>query len=156
MSKSDSIWAKVDLKSSHEKFYGFFRNHLGNLVDLFPENFKSIQLVEGQHFDRGSLVLSKYEFGHEHRVEKWVIRAVDDVKKYIVYEAVEGEALKQFKVLRAKVEAINGGSTKVGGGNFTKLTIEFEKANENVASPEIYLELFVKIAKGVDAYFSKN
>ncbi|XP_022982733.1 MLP-like protein 31 [Cucurbita maxima] len=157
MSKTDSIWAKVDLKSSHEKLYGFFRNHLGDLVNLFPENFNSIQLVEGQHFERGSLFLSKYELGHEHKVEKWVIKAVDDVKKYIVYEAVEGEALKQFKVLRVKVEAVNGGSTKGGGGgNFTKLSIEYEKANENVASPENYLELLVKIAKGVDAYFSKN
>ena len=81
---------------------------------------------------------------------------MDDVKKYIVYEAVEGDVLKQFKVLRVKVEAVHGGSTKVGGGNFTKWTVEFEKANQNVASPQNYLELFVKISKGVDAYFSNN
>ncbi|KAG6581209.1 MLP-like protein 34, partial [Cucurbita argyrosperma subsp. sororia] len=158
MGKSDSIWAKIDLKSSPEKFYGFFRNHLGDLVDLFPENYKSIQLVEGQHFSGGNVVLFKFQFGfgHQLRVEKWAIRAVDDVKKYLIYEAVEGDVLKQFKVLRVKVEAVNGGSTKVRGGNFTKWTVEFEKANENVASPQNYLELFVKIAKGVDAYFSNN
>nr|BAX08655.1 major latex-like protein [Lagenaria siceraria] len=156
MVQTDSIWVKVDLKSSPEKVYGFFRNHLGDLVGLFPETYQSIQLVEGQRLSSGSVVQFKFQLGDELRAEKWAIRVVDDAKKYIIYEAVEGDPLKEFKVLRAKFEVVNGGLSKVRRGNFTKWTVEFEKANQNVASPQNYLELFAKISKGVDAYFSRN
>lgn len=82
------------------------------------------------------------------------LRAVDDVKKYIIYEVVEGDMLKHFKLFRAKLEAIHGGLAK--GGGFAKWTIEFEKAHENVPSPENYMDLAVKVSKGLDAYLYNN
>lgn len=83
------------------------------------------------------------------------MRVVDDVKKSIVYEIMDGDVLKHYKVFRAKLEAVNGGLNKVGG-NFAKWTIEYQKANENVPSPETYMELAVKVSKGLDAYIFKN
>ncbi len=149
----DSIVAKVELKSPIEKFYGFFRNHLGDLINLFPELYQSIHLVEGEHLSAGSVILFKYHLGHELVSEKWSMRVVDDAKKYIIYEAVEGDMQKYYKVLRAKFEAIDGGLSKVRG-SFAKWTVEYEKAYENVSSPASHMELFLKISKGVDAYLS--
>ncbi|XP_038877477.1 kirola-like [Benincasa hispida] len=155
MSQSDSIWVKVQLKSPIEKFYGFFRNHVGDLVHMFPEHYKGIQLLEGENFSAGSVVVFHYHLGGQSLTVKCLLRVVDDVKKCIVYEIVEGDVLKIYKVFNVKLEVINGGLNKVGG-SFAKWTVEFEKENENVPSPESYLGLFAKISKGIDAYFSKN
>ena len=78
------------------------------------------------------------------------------MKKYIIYEAVEGDVLKNYEVFTTRLEVVNGSLSKVGGGSFAKWTIDFVKANENVPSPENYLEMFINMSKGVDAYFSKN
>ncbi|KGN57832.1 kirola [Cucumis sativus] len=153
MSRSDSIVAKVELKSNIEKFYGFFRNHVEDLMNLFPDLYQGIDLVEGQYLSAGSVILFKYHLGADQVVsEKWLIRAVDDAKKCIIYEAIEGDLQKYYKVLRAKLEVVHGRSSKIGRGSFAKWTIEFEKANENVPSPDSHMEIFVKISKGVDAY----
>ncbi|XP_038887097.1 MLP-like protein 31 [Benincasa hispida] len=154
MSQSDSIWAKVPLKSPPEKFYGFFRNHMGDLVHMYPDHFQSFHFLEGESFSTGSVMHWQYHLGSP-AAAKIKMRLVDDAKKFIVYEIVEGDALKFYKVFRAKLEAVNGGLNKVEG-NFAKWTIEYEKANENVPSPENYLELAVKVSKGLDAYISKN
>lgn len=63
MSQSYSIVAMVELKSHIEKFYGFFKNHVGDLVNLFPDLYQSIHLVEGQYFSVGSVILFKYHLG---------------------------------------------------------------------------------------------
>ncbi|XP_038878057.1 MLP-like protein 34 [Benincasa hispida] len=157
MSQNDSIWVKVQLKSSIEKFYGFFRNHMGDLVNMFPEQFKNFQYVEGENFSADTIVQLKYHLGsHQLLTAKIKLRVVDDVKKCIIYEAVEGDVLKHYKVFIVKLEAVNGGLSNKVGGSFAKWTVDFVKANEYVPSPENYLEMFVNISKGVDAYFSKN
>lgn len=84
------------------------------------------------------------------------MRGVDDAKKCIIYEAVEGDMQKYYKVLRTKLEVVNRRSSKIGKGSFAKWTVEFEKANENVPSPDSHMEIFVKISKGIDAYLSKQ
>ncbi|KAA0056062.1 hypothetical protein IC582_013641 [Cucumis melo] len=154
MSQTESIWAKVQLKSPPEKFYGFFRNHMGDLVHMFPDNFQSFQFLEGESFTTGSVMHWQYHLGSP-AAAKIKMRLVDDVKKSIVYEIMDGDVLKYYKVFRAKLEAVNGGLNKVGG-NFAKWTIEYQKANENVPSPENYMELAVKVSKGLDAYIFKN
>ena len=81
---------------------------------------------------------------------------MDDVKKSLVYKVIEGDILKHYKVFELRIEAVNGGISKGGGGSFAKWSIVFEKANENVGAPQGYLEWFVEVSKGVDAYLSKN
>nr|BAX08654.1 major latex-like protein [Luffa aegyptiaca] len=157
MSQTESIWIKIQLKCRTEKFYDFFRNHFGDLVNIFPQQFKSFQFVEGDNFDAGNVVLLKYEIGSEFIAAKIKIKVVDDVKQYIIYQNLDGDLVKPYKLFRVKLEVFNGASlSKVGGGSFAKWTVEFEKANENVPPPESHLEMFAKMSKGIDAYFSKN
>ena len=66
MSQTESIWAKVPLKSPPEKFYGFFRNHMGDLVHMFPDNFQSFQFLEGESFTTGSVMHWQYHLGETH------------------------------------------------------------------------------------------
>ncbi|KAG6581211.1 Major latex protein 146, partial [Cucurbita argyrosperma subsp. sororia] len=153
MSQIESIWGKVQLKSSPERFFGFFRNHMGDLVHMFPDHFQSFHFVEGQNFDDGSVVHWKYHLGIPEAV-KLKMKNRDEART-IIYEVLEGDALKHYKVFRAKLETVSGGLNKVGG-SFAKWTIEYEKAHENVPSPEAYMELALKVSKGLDAYLYRN
>ena len=38
--------AQVEIKSPVEKFFGFYRNNMHHLVQMFPKNIKSFQLQE--------------------------------------------------------------------------------------------------------------
>ncbi|XP_023523661.1 MLP-like protein 34 [Cucurbita pepo subsp. pepo] len=156
MSQTDSIWAKFPVKSPPDKFYGFYRNHVGDLIDLFPQYFSSIQFVEGEKYSPDSVIRFNYRFGSQLLSANIKIKAVDDVKKSLVYKVIEGDILKHYKVFELRIEAVNGGISKGGGGSFAKWSIVFEKANENVGAPQGYLEWFVEVSKGVDAYLSKN
>ena len=59
--------------------------------------------------------------------------------------------LNYYKMLRARVEAVNGRSNEIGE-SFAEWTVEFEKADENVPLPQTHLDLFVEMSKAVDAY----
>ena len=63
MSQTDSIWAKLPLKSPPDTFYGFFKNQVGDFVDMFPEYISSIQLAEGENFAPDSVMQFKYSLG---------------------------------------------------------------------------------------------
>ncbi|KAL0559137.1 hypothetical protein IC582_003727 [Cucumis melo] len=156
MRESDSIERRFELKyCSAEKLYGFLRNHLGDLVNMFPDVYKTIEVVEGQTFCAGSVVHFQYHLGDEVVSEKWLIKVVDDATKCIIFEAVEGDMLNYYKMLRAKMEAFNGRSNKIGE-SFGKWTVEFEKAYENVPKPKTHMDLFVEMSKAIDAYYLSN
>lgn len=80
---------------------------------------------------------------------------MDDATKCIIFEAVEGDMLNYYKMLRAKMEAFNGRSNKIGE-SFGKWTVEFEKAYENVPKPKTHMDLFVEMSKAIDAYYLSN
>lgn len=63
MAEIARLEAQVEIKSSAEKFYGFFRNNMHHLVQMFPKNIKSFQLLDGDDIRAGSLTHWKYDLG---------------------------------------------------------------------------------------------
>ncbi|KAJ7960102.1 Major latex protein [Quillaja saponaria] len=62
MAQIGKLEPQVDI-TSPEKLFGFFWNHLDRLVQLFPENVKSLKILQGDK-DRASSVLHvKYDLG---------------------------------------------------------------------------------------------
>jgi uncharacterized membrane protein len=47
MAQIAKVEAKVEIKSPADKFYGFFKNNMNRLVQMFPEQIKSFELLEG-------------------------------------------------------------------------------------------------------------
>lgn len=78
---------------------------------------------------------------------------VDEENKSITYEIVEGDILSQYNLYKFKFQASNNGEN---GGATVKWSIEYEKADENVQSPVVYLQFSSKISMGVDSYLAKN
>lgn len=63
MAEISRLEAQVEINSPAEKFYGFFRNKMHHLVQMFPKNVKSFQLLEGDEIRAGCLTHWKYDLG---------------------------------------------------------------------------------------------
>lgn len=81
---------------------------------------------------------------------KLKIQAIDDENRSITFVFLEGDFLKVYQSLKAKMQAIKAGN----GGCIVKWTFEFEKAYENAPDPKNYAELGATVAKGLDAYLA--
>lgn len=52
--------AQVGITSSPDKFFGFFKNNMHNLVQMFAQNVKSFQVLGGGPIKTGSVTYWKY------------------------------------------------------------------------------------------------
>ena len=66
MARIAKVEAKVEIKSPADKFYGFFKNNMNRLVQMFPEKIKSFELLDGDEMKVGSLIRLKYDLGKIH------------------------------------------------------------------------------------------
>ncbi|KGN57826.1 kirola [Cucumis sativus] len=151
MAQICEISEQVNIKSSAHKFYQFFKNKMDYVfVQMFPEIYKSCKVVEGNGFSDGSIIHLKFNAGKPEEVKERL--AIDDANKSITFECLEGDPLRNFEVLKLKFQVLENGNN----GGTVNWSIEFVKANEDVASPHHYLLCVTKVAKGLDDYLCNN
>ncbi|KAA0056082.1 hypothetical protein IC582_013657 [Cucumis melo] len=151
MAQICKISEQVNIKSSAHKYYQFFKNKMDYvLVQMFPEIYKSCKVVEGNGYSHGSIIHLKYNAGRPEEMKERL--AIDDANKSITFECLEGDALRDFEVLKLKFQVFENGNN----GGTVNWSIEFVKANEDVASPHHYLLCVSKVAKGLDDYLCNN
>lgn len=63
MAQLIKIESESQIKSSPSKFYDFFKNNMSQLINVFPEKFKSVQLLEGTDGCVGNVKLFKILMG---------------------------------------------------------------------------------------------
>ncbi|KAF8407638.1 hypothetical protein HHK36_006771 [Tetracentron sinense] len=138
MAQIAKLEVQTKIKSSADKFYGFFRNNITLLVNVFPEVYKSIEIVKGDGKSVGSVRFWKYFLGTP-MVTKERVEAIDDEKKSITFCAFEGDITKYYKSVMATLQV-----TKDGGGSLVKWSLVVEKANQDAPPPNIYLDMVAK------------
>ncbi|RZC86757.1 hypothetical protein C5167_030108 [Papaver somniferum] len=60
---ADAMGFEVEVNCFADMFYGFFKNKITQLMNLFPETFRSIQVIKGDGPSVGSACLWKTELG---------------------------------------------------------------------------------------------
>lgn len=61
MAQLEKLEASTEINSSADKFYGFFiRNDMSELVNVIPDTFLSVELVQGEEGSVGAVKLWKY------------------------------------------------------------------------------------------------
>ncbi|KAJ9153092.1 hypothetical protein P3X46_026576 [Hevea brasiliensis] len=75
---------------------------------------------------------------------------LDDDKMTVTLIGLEGDLLKIYGVYNVIWQL-----TPKGQGSLAKLILEYEKLNENVPAPRIYLDFVTRIAKDIDEGISK-
>ncbi|CAK9317971.1 unnamed protein product [Citrullus colocynthis] len=151
MAQIAKISEQVQLKSSGHKFYEFFKNKMDYVfLQMFPEIYQSCKVVEGNGFSHGNIIHLKYNAGKPEEVRERL--AIDDANKSITFECIEGDPLRDFDVIKLKIQVFDNGSN----GSSVNWSIEFVKANEGVATPHNYLLCVTKVSKGLDDYLCNN
>lgn len=65
MAQIANVEAQAEIKSSTEKFYGFFKNQMRSLVQMFPQNLKSCEILGGgDALTSGTIMTWKYDLGN--------------------------------------------------------------------------------------------
>ncbi|XP_038893753.1 kirola-like [Benincasa hispida] len=151
MAQIAKISKQVQLKSSGHKFYEFFKNNMDYIfVQMFPEIYQSGKVVEGNGFSHGSVIHLKYNAGKPEEVKERI--AIDDANKSITFECLEGDLFRDFELMKLKIQVFENGSN----GSSVNWSVEFVKANEDVATPHHYLLCLSKVSKGLDDYLCNN
>ncbi|KAL2499505.1 Polyketide cyclase/dehydrase and lipid transport superfamily protein [Abeliophyllum distichum] len=140
---SQNLEATTEIKSSADKFYGFFRNTLSDLVNIFPANFKSVQILEGEEGSVGCVELWNYVIVGISMTAKVKYEAINDGEKSITYTVLDGDVMQLYKSFKATITVSDGSA---------KWFIEYEKALEIVPIPEAYAALAIETCKVVDLY----
>ncbi|KAF9592026.1 hypothetical protein IFM89_011609 [Coptis chinensis] len=152
MAQIQKLDVQTAIQSSADKFYGKFKNNMTELSKVYPEIYKNIVVLEGDGKSVGSVILWKYVCGsNSNSVTKEKIVAVDDKNRSITFEVMEGDPmLNSFKSFALRIHVTGNGER-----SFVKWSLEFEKANEDVPHPNMYLDLLAKVTKKLDAYLLK-
>jgi hypothetical protein len=77
---------------------------------------------------------------------------VDDEKKLVILTALEGHCLNLYKSYKVIFQVTPVSKTE---GGSVKITLEYEKLNENIPPPNKYLDLVVNLVKDLDAHILK-
>ncbi|KAL2499499.1 MLP-like protein [Abeliophyllum distichum] len=140
---SQKLEATTEILSSADKFYGFFRNSMSDLANIFPAGFKSVQVIEGVEGSVGAVLFYSIVVGAISQSVKLRTEAINDAERSVTYKALEGDVLQLYKSYQFTLTVSNGS---------VKWTIEYEKALPLVPPPEIYMAFAFATTKAVDAY----
>ncbi|KAG8637496.1 MLP-like protein 31 [Manihot esculenta] len=140
----------VELKSSPEKFLNVWKCQAHQVPNHTPTNIQGVHVHEGDWVKSGSIKIWKYTVEGKSEVFKEKI-IVDDEKKTVTLIGLEGDVFKIYKVCN-----ITWQLTSKGQGSLSKVIIEYEKLNENVPVPGVYLDFLGRITKEIDEGISKE
>ncbi|KAF8364811.1 hypothetical protein HHK36_033214 [Tetracentron sinense] len=140
---------EVQIKSPEDEFYGIVRHNITHFAEVLPDQFESIEQVEGDGQVVGSVRLWKFVLGTP-VVAKGRISAIEDDNKSITFCFFEGDINKYYCTFNITIQV-----TTESDGTLVKWFLEFEKANKEVPNPTLYLDLFDKVTKKMDDYLLK-
>ncbi|XP_010044193.2 MLP-like protein 28 [Eucalyptus grandis] len=149
MAVRGKLEVEVDLKSSADQFYGFFRSTPHHLPNACTDVHAG-EIHEGEWHSEGSI--RKWTFSVEGKKETFKEKIqFDDQNKIVTHVGIEGELFNFYKSYKAILQAVH----KDGGPDVVKVIIEYEKLNESMPHPVNYLDVTVNMTKDIDAHLVK-
>ncbi|XP_028754465.1 MLP-like protein 423 [Neltuma alba] len=150
MATAGKLEVEVQVKSPADKFWATIRD-----VTIFPkacpQDYKSIEILEGDGKSAGSVHLVTYGEGSSLvKTSKEKIETLDDAKKTLSYSVVGGDLLTYFKLFKAHMSL-----EAKGEGSLVKWWCEYEKASDEVPDPDMVKDFAIKNFQEVDAYIQK-
>ena len=150
MGSTGKLEVDVELKSKPEKFWHGIRESTTLFPKAMPEEYKRIDVVEGDGFSVGSVRLVHYGEGSPLvKVTHEKIEAVDKAKMTYAYSVIDGDLLKFYKNFKAFLVV-----EPKGDGSLVKWACEFEKASDEIPDPNIIRDFAVKSFKDLDSYLN--
>ncbi|PON94462.1 Bet v I type allergen [Trema orientale] len=153
MAQIEKLETQVDVKSSPERFYETYVRKHYLLPKLSPNVLKDVQLISGAWDSVGSVI--QYAFVPPGNLSSQIIDsvrvdAIDEKNKSITCTVLDGsESRKYYKYGSFTIQAVEKSE---GGGALVKISVQYEKQNEDVPPPTMYTKFAENLFKSTDAY----
>ncbi|KQJ83035.1 MLP-like protein 423 [Brachypodium distachyon] len=148
----------VEVKSPADKLWTALRDSTELFPKIFPEQYKSIETVEGDGKSAGTVRLLKYTEGVPMvTFAKEKVEMADDEKKVVSYSVVDGELVSFYKNFRVTVQVTPSAKDDgAAAGAVVNWAMEFDKASDAVPDPDVIKETAAKTFHDLDDYLLKN
>ncbi|CAN0924059.1 MLP-like protein 423 [Linum grandiflorum] len=147
VARAGTLEVDVEIKSPADKFWENIRNSTTLFPKHFPDQYKTIEVLEGDGKAVGSVRLFTYAEGSPLvKLSKERIDSVDEEKKSVSYSVIEGDLLKYYCTFKGHIVV----SPKDKDGCLVKWTCEYERVSDDVEVPHVIKDFVVKNFKEVD------
>uniref|UniRef100_A0A0D9W5Y5 Bet v I/Major latex protein domain-containing protein n=1 Tax=Leersia perrieri TaxID=77586 RepID=A0A0D9W5Y5_9ORYZ len=153
---ASKVELSVEVKSPADKLWTALRDSTDLFPKIFPQQYKSIETVEGDGKSAGTVRLLKYTEGVPMvTFAKEKVEVADDEKKVVSYSVVDGELVSFYKNFRVTLQVVPKGGED-GAGAVVNWTMEFDKVSEQIPEPDVIKETAAKTFHDLDDYLLKN
>ncbi|XP_047938550.1 kirola-like [Salvia hispanica] len=143
----EKLVSQVCIKSDGDVFHQLFREKPHKISGMCPDKVKACELHQGQWGSVGSVICWSYFLDGKERVAKEIIEAIDEEKKSVTFNVIEGDLMEQFKVMKLIVHV----DTK-GEDNLVTWTLEYQKLNKDVADPHSLMDFCLRVTKDIETH----
>ncbi|KAL6960226.1 hypothetical protein U1Q18_029674 [Sarracenia purpurea var. burkii] len=153
MSLAGKLEAEVEMiKANGEQIFHICSGRKAHHTPkLCPEMVTKVDLHEGDWDTHGSIKVWTYVT--EGKVETMKEKvSVDEESRIVKLTALEGHCLELYNTYNLIFHFIPKGETDT----VVKITIQYEKKNDDVPPPQKYLDFVVGLIKGLDAQLTKQ
>ncbi|XP_062110250.1 MLP-like protein 423 [Humulus lupulus] len=146
------LHAEIDVKSHADKFWASLKDFIHIYPKAFPHNYESVEVLEGDGIQPGSVRLVKYGEGSLIvKVSKEKVEVVDDPKKIFGFSVIDGDLLKYYKSFKSSVQVVPKDE-----GSLLKWSCEYEKTADDIPDPTVVKDFAVKSFKELDDYIANQ
>jgi hypothetical protein len=148
MATNGKLEVEVEVKSNADKFWNTLKDCATIFPKAFPNDYKTIEILEGDGKSAGSIrLLTLGEGSPLVKIRKERIDDFDDSKRTLTYSVIDGDLLKYFKKFKGHLSV-----TPKGDGSLVKWSSEYETNSQEVSDPQLIKEVAVKTFLKVDDY----
>ncbi|KAG6418643.1 hypothetical protein SASPL_120847 [Salvia splendens] len=146
MAQIAKLETKAEITNPPAKVYDLLKYNLNKFVNLFPQVFKSIKLIEGEEGHAGNVKIVEYVIGKAMSA-KVKTEEINDEERSMIMRVVEGEVLQLYPTFLCKISVSDG---------FVNWSIEFEKTKDSTPKPDAYAQVHSHVTKLMDLYLLTN
>ncbi|KAJ7954244.1 MLP-like protein 28 [Quillaja saponaria] len=141
---------EMEINMPASKFYNIWKNEGHHVPTAAPNRIHAVHVHEGDWGAAGSIKIWKYTVDGTTEVFKEKLE-FDDETKSVSFVGLEGDVMKDYKVLKPKYQCISKGE----GSCLLKMTLEYERASENIPTPDKYKRFMADLAKDIEEHHLK-
>ncbi|KAL7132271.1 hypothetical protein ABFS83_12G061400 [Erythranthe nasuta] len=141
----------TNIKSDGDVFHEIFRVRPHHISNMSPDVVQNVDLHDGEWGTVGSVIFWHYTHDGKECVAKDIIEAIDEEKRLVTFDMVEGDLMELYKTFKATVHV-----DTVGEDNLVTWTFDYEKLNEDVTEPHTLMDLCLKMTKDIESHHLTN
>ncbi|KAK6122352.1 hypothetical protein DH2020_043972 [Rehmannia glutinosa] len=144
MGLSGRLVSQISIKADVDLLHELFTNKLHRISDICPGKVKKVDLQSGQWGTVGSVICWEYIHDGETKFAKEIIEAIDEEKKSITFNVIEGDVMAWYNTFKLIVKVDNNGEDSL-----VTWTLEYEKKTEDVPEPHAVMNLGLSMTKEI-------